>query len=134
MVEPYKALARVRDLTGKRVHLGWLEEVSGYLETDDTITLGIARVWLTETATELRIKKRGTTLYTWKLTPHGWTMIEPLTVCWSIAEVFTKRDQRVPDREWESLCYRPGTRQTPMDNLGRQSQEYEYDSYTSEGR
>ena len=130
----YKALARVRDLTGRRIHLGWLEGVKGYLETDDTLTLAIDRVWLTETRDELRIKARGTTLYTWKLTDQGWLQVEPFTVRWSIAEVFTKRDQRVPDREWENLCHRPGTSRTPMDNLGRQAQGYELTTYSTEGR
>lgn len=129
----YQALAHVRDLTGKRIHLGMMETVKGVLETEDTLTLAIDRVWANDTRDEFHIKARGTTLYTWRRTDSNhWQMLEPMTVRWSIDEVFVKRDYRAPDREWESLCYRPGTARTPMDNLGRQTQGYEYSSYTSE--
>lgn len=127
----YKALAHVRDLTGRRIHLGQMETVIGVKETHDTLTLGVNRVWFTETSTELRIKKRGTTLHTWKLTDQGWVMGEPFTLCWSTDEVHTKREVRQRDAEWENLCHRPGTSRTPMDNLGRQAQGYELTTYST---
>lgn len=122
-----KPLARVRDITGKRIQLGMFESVSGLLVTEDRVTLSIERAKVVETHGEYRIPQRGRTLYTFvpsDFNRSGWKLADTLTVWWSTDETHARRDRKPTDQEWTDLCHRPGTARNPLDNGARQRQGY----------
>lgn len=82
-----KPLAYVRDVTGKHIHLGMFESCIGLRTHETSMVLGINRAKVRETGRRYYITKRGTTLYTFELTPQGWTLTDTLTVWWSTDEL-----------------------------------------------
>jgi hypothetical protein len=121
-------LATIHRLTGRAIRLGVLEEVGKSEITEDRIAVLVNRVKYRETRHGIEVLKRGATVYEFTNTPDGWKMSEPFTQWWSIPdELHVARPGLSPEEhaarvEWETLCYRPGTPNFPMDNAERRAQ------------
>lgn len=124
----YQIVRSIIDATGYRLRLGIMETIAGYQHSDTVLTVTINRVQCQSSRRGLEIRQRGATayLFTRSDTDSEWEMQEPITVWWSTSELFTSDVRMVePDQaEWEAMCHRPGTVQSPLDNHGRRVQGY----------
>jgi hypothetical protein len=121
----YQMIREILDLTDYKIKLGMFEEIEKVVVTEDRVTVLVAACKVKETFGQYTITHTGKRLislvqvledgYEW------WTIDELET--WEQADLIYKRGTRVESpqerrerREWEGLCYRPGTSRTPLDN------------------
>jgi hypothetical protein len=126
----YQELATVVRLTGFHIRCGLLEEVGAVHIEDDRILVQINRVRAASQKMGLKVTHRGATLHEFTRDGTSWVRkAEPITVWWSTDEYHTSvrtpaAEEIAAKRDWEDLCHRPGTGQTPLDNADRQRQGY----------
>lgn len=124
----HERMTQLRNHTGwRRLRLRDYETFTGFEIKDDRVNLIIETYDVKETAREDRFNK------------HGFRMIvlQPVDGRWHVTfDVTSWDDDFVPfvharwgrsvspeefeeQREWEKLCYRPGTKSTPLDSYDR---------------
>jgi hypothetical protein len=111
----------------KPPRLGYMESISEWRLTDDTLTLRVERVKGRESGLggrDFKITHRGVEIRSWRYNGISWVALEPFTMWSEVEEIATSTPARTRDPEWESMCYRPGTHTSPMDNAGRIAQGY----------
>lgn len=123
-----KARAELEQTIGQSLPLKPWESIEKVvIEADEVkVLMNIADVQ--ETAREVRLKRAGKRLIVWKRTanPLVWRISDDETF-WveSTPVVHVKYGQRrtpeqeADQREYEKMCYRPGTASTPLDNYDR---------------
>lgn len=100
-----KALAKVRDITGRIIRLGVFESVKDLKVEDDTLVLAVNRAQVRETGGfGFQIKKRGVTLYIFRRDERTgvWSLTDTLPVWWSTDELHGL-PAKERDLEWEAL-------------------------------
>lgn len=150
--EDLELLSAIRQLTGVQIRLGEHDEIKSHQTIEGTtIMVAVTTYDVTETSREIRFKRCGWKIYTLKrvgdsgIRPTGqWRTVEVTDVFWDdqfvpyVFEKFSKYEtlqEQADRRDWERMCHRPGSARTPMDNLDRQFQGYDYGpkTHTSEG-
>lgn len=130
MITDFQKIAAVAQATGKRVKLGLMETVVDYLVLEDTALIGIARAQVDfRRGHEMIVTRRGYTMWTFRKQAGVWAWDEPVTY-WlddHEPEVYVTYAREAQDylskRDWEEMCYRPGTHVTPLDNAARRAQD-----------
>lgn len=143
--EDLETLAKIRKLTGVQIRLGEHDEIMGYQAKVGAIHVAVTTYLVQETTREIRFKKSGFKIYTISLVGDGtwWRLTDTTDTHWDdtfqpyVYEKFSRyesQDEITARHEWETMCHRPGTARTPMDNLDRQFQGYDYGptSHTTE--
>lgn len=128
MITDFQKLAVVYRTTGKRIKLGLMETVSDYLVTDEVALISIARAQVEfKRGTDLVVTRRGYTMFNFVRQSDGsWLHPEPVTFWHEDREpevyvTFAREAQEyLEQREYEAMCYRPGTPQSPMDGPNAQ--------------
>lgn len=121
-----KALATVRDITGKIIHLGMFESVKDLRVEENLLVLAVNRArYKTVRGGGYQITERGVTLYSFRRDEPSdtWTLTGTVSVWWSTDELHGA-PARERDIEWEEMCYRPGNKRNPLDNTSRRRQGY----------
>lgn len=116
----------LRALTGKVIRLGVYDELMSVTrEGDDKIYVFVRIVRGTDTRAGLSVKSTGTALHIFTRSGLIWNSGEPIVSLDSKPDVDFIRtfgrgkseSEHERQEDWQSLCYRPGTSKSPMDNL-----------------
>jgi hypothetical protein len=129
MVKPadYRVVTEVKHITGTRIHLRDYESVLVYNKWDNAIQLSIETFDVQVLVREDRYNARGQRILIWARKNDRWYLDFDGTV-WDeefIPYVYEKVGRRktaeefTDQREWEQMCYRPGSKQTPLDSYSR---------------
>lgn len=127
-VQSIKTAARVSALTGTRVHLKRWEEIVQIRESENSIQLKIETYEVKELRREDRYENHGYRLIFFLKNPSGRWYVDFDETIWDEdfdPIIWDKRSnpktaQELEDqREFEQLCYRPGTPQQPLDSYSR---------------
>lgn len=120
-------LTAVLDAVGVPFALRAGERLLAAKLTDDSAVISIEYQVVTETSREWRISARGTRMLAWTNRHGRWEFLGTFSnpdpefvpeVHIKYGNIVTPREAR-QQLEWERLCYRPGTDQTPLDNYDR---------------
>lgn len=117
-------LAYIHDLTGYRIRLGLIDEITDFKATESDLVVVIDHFELTEYHNRLRAIKHATKMVGWKMKDGRWVKLdttylwdedfEPFQVVGQYGRVTTADIYN--DRVWQdNACYRPGTARSPMD-------------------
>lgn len=132
--EDLELLASIRKITGVQIKLGEHDEIKSHKTAENSIMLAVTVLDVTDTARETRFKRQGWKIYTIEKVGDGssWRLTDTTDIVWNDAfvpytfEKFSRYEtqQQLNERaEWESICHRPGTARTPMDNADRRFQK-----------
>jgi hypothetical protein len=101
--------------------------------TPDRIVVVLSSVRMRDVRGGTEITHRGLRWYTFDKVDGRWQMAEPVEILNRLSEPerhmsygVVPADEYEAKRNWEDMCYRPGTRNCPMDNIPRQRQGYNY--------
>lgn len=130
MVAPadYRVLTEVYHKTGKRVRLRDYESIANYQVNDKGIALVIETYEVKIMAREDRYLAKGMRVMFWLTNSSGSLYLATDSITWDedfepfVYEKFGRRktaDEFHEQREWEKLCYRPGTTRSPLDSYER---------------
>lgn len=84
-------LAFIRDVTGKIIHLGMFESVTGLKVTETEIVLGMSRAKVKpKRGYDWQVTERGSILYVFrrKNTEQPWALVDTIAVWWSTEELY----------------------------------------------
>lgn len=135
--EDLDQLVTIKRLTGIQLKLKDYEEIH-VVNTDVTcIMVSIVTYSVVETARETRFNKKGWKIYTLKraddqATRWRYEVTDPMwdddfePYVYRNYGKYQSQAEITATEEWEKMCHRPGTRMTPLDNLDRQFQGYDY--------
>jgi hypothetical protein len=111
-----------------RVRLRDWESIKAYQVDDDVIRLVIDTYDVQVMVREDRYKAHGTRLLFYKKLPTGRWVVDTDSIIWDedfvpyVYEKFGRRrtaEEFTEQREWEKMCYRPGSKSTPLDSYDR---------------
>lgn len=123
----YRVVTEVRHLTGTRIHLRDYESVLTYNKSETMMQLLIETYEVQELVREDRYNARGSRILMWSKRNGKW-YLDYDEVIWDenfVPFVFEKvgrrktADEFTEQREWEQMCYRPGTKANPLDSYSR---------------
>lgn len=122
LLTDFQKIALVTRITGKRITLGMMESVSDCVILEKQILLSINRARVDfRRGQELVVTHRGYTMWTWHLQEGVWKYPEPVTYWFddAVPEVHkpyvTPPEEKLAKKDWEDMCYRPGSAQHPLD-------------------
>lgn len=113
-----------------KVQLRPFEVLLNTSASDTTAMVSIQTFRYSELTAEVRFTGMGTRLTTWVKKDGVWAIeqslcmtvwdayFEPVTLL-KFDRQYQSPKQKMAQREWERLCYRPGTGRTPLDNYER---------------
>ncbi|MFD5451620.1 MULTISPECIES: hypothetical protein [Streptomyces] len=97
----------------------------------DRIVVVLSTMRMRDVRGGMEITHKGLRWYTINLVDGTWVMDEPVEIENKLPEPerhmsygVTPADEHEAKRNWEEMCYRPGTPSCPMDNIPRQRQGY----------
>ena len=132
----HQMLAQLATITGHKYQLLAYEQVIDFKVTDESVALTVRVHRVTETNRELRFTHTGMKMLAWRLIDNTWQQVLFPTgagmrgslIMWdeSAAPIVHLKygEARTPaevtaKREYERMCYRPGTDTQPLDNYDR---------------
>lgn len=124
----HRILTEVYHTTRTRIRLRDYESIVSYRKSETAMALVIETYDVQELVREDRYKAKGQRVLFWFVNPSGQYYLQDDTTLWDddfepyVYEKIGRRktaEETHEQREWEKLCYRPGTKQTPLDSYDR---------------
>jgi hypothetical protein len=122
MLTDFQKIGAIRDLTGKLIKLGIMEKVQDWRILENEACISVARAQVDfKNGDRMVVTRRGFTMWTFYKKDGVWKWPEPVTYWFDDAEpeeyktFVTTAEEYTSRKQWEEMCYRPGTSQYPLD-------------------